>query len=370
MRMNAIGLARTVARHLALVASGAALIAAAALDEVGRLLLSAHMVQHLLLTVVAPLLLVLSQPGVLLRRALPRHWRRIAAGTARAAGVTAAARSAARPLVAWVLFCGSFVLWHLPGPYEYLLRHDTLQVLVALSFFGAGLAFWSAVAAPARVRRLGHGLALLMVVTAAVISGLPGALMTFAPRLLYPVSADTAAICGLTPFEDQQLAGLLMWIPMDVAFFAVAAWLFMAWLREAERQAFYAGRQAAQVSAVLLLVLLLAGCNQEIGRDQAGNALAAGVEGDAQRGPLLVRQYGCGACHVVPGVSGAHGQVGPPLTHMGRRIYIAGVLRNSPANMMAWLQDPQRFVPGNAMPNMAMDRNDARDLTAYLYTLR
>jgi cytochrome c oxidase assembly factor CtaG/cytochrome c2 len=370
MRMNAAGLARTMARHLAIVASAVALIAAAALDEVGRLLLSAHMVQHLLLTVVAPLLLVLSRPAVLLRHALPLHWRRIAAGTARAAGVTAAARSASRPLVAWMLFCGSFVLWHLPGPYEYLLQHDTLRALVALSFFGAGLAFWSAVAAPTRVRRLGHGLALLMVVTAAVISGLPGALMTFAPRLLYPVSADTAAICGLTPFEDQQLAGLLMWIPMDAAFFAVAAWLFVAWLREAERQVSFTGHQAARVSSVLLLVLLLTGCNEEIGRGQAGNASAPGVEGDARRGPLLVRQYGCGACHVVPGISGAQGQVGPPLTQMGRRIYIAGVLRNSPANMMAWLQDPQRFVPGNAMPNMAMDRKDARDLTAYLYTLR
>jgi hypothetical protein len=164
-----------------------------------------------------------------------------------------------------------------------------LRGLVAVSFFGVGLAFWTAVLAPAHVRRLGHGLALLMVVTAAVISGLPGALMTFAPRLLYPVSADIAALCGLTPFEDQQLAGLLMWIPMDAAFFAVAAWLFLAWLREAERKASFAGRRAAQLSAALLLSLLLAGCNDEIGRAQAGNASAPEVVGDygeASRGML------------------------------------------------------------------------------------
>ena len=175
-----------------------------------------------------------------------------------------------------MLFCGSFVLWHLPGPYRIPAAARYLAGLVALSFFGAGLAFWSAVAAPARVRRLGHGLALLMVVTAAVISGLPGALMTFAPRLLYPVSADTAAICGLTPFEDQQLAGLLMWIPMDAAFFAVAAWLFVAWLREAERQASFAGRRAAQLS--LGLVARAAAHRLQRGdrrrRRQAGNALA------------------------------------------------------------------------------------------------
>jgi cytochrome c2 len=319
--------------------------------------------------VLAPLLLVFSRPAALVRRALPLRMRKVA-DTACAAGVAATARFACRPLVAWLLFCGSFVVWHLPGPYQVLLRHDVLRGLVAVSFFGAGLAFWTAVLAPAHVRRVGHGLALLMVVTAAVISGLPGALMTFAPRLLYPVSADTAALCGLTAFEDQQLAGLLMWIPMDAAFFAVAAWLFLAWLREAERKASFAGHRAAQLSAALLLSLLLAGCNDEIGRAQAGNASAPEAVGDARRGAALMRQYGCGACHVVPGISGAQGQVGPPLTQMGRRIYIAGVLRNSPATMMAWLQDPQRFVPGNAMPNMGIDRNDARDLTAYLYTLR
>ena len=268
MPVNATGLRwKVAARYLALVAAAAALITAVALDELGRLLLSAHMVQHLLLTVIAPLLLVLPRPAVLVRRALPLHWRTVAADTARAAGITATARAACRPLVAWLLFCGSFVLWHLPGPYQVLLRHDILRGLVAMSFFGAGLAFWTAVAAPAHVRRLGHGLALLMVVTAAVISGLPGALMTFAPRLLYPVSADTAALCGLTAFEDQQLAGLLMWIPMDAAFFAVAAWLVVAWLREAERRASFVGRRAEQLCSVLLLMLLLTGCDEEIGRD-------------------------------------------------------------------------------------------------------
>jgi cytochrome c2 len=62
--------------------------------------------------------------------------------------------------------------------------------------------------------------------------------------------------------------------------------------------------------------------------------------------------------------------VGPPLTDIGRRIYLAGVLRNTPENMMFWLQNPQRVVPGNAMPDMGLTRDQAQDIAAYLYTLR
>jgi cytochrome c2 len=87
-------------------------------------------------------------------------------------------------------------------------------------------------------------------------------------------------------------------------------------------------------------------------------------------GAALIRQFGCGSCHTVPGISGADGLVGPPLTQMARRVYIAGVLRNSPDNMIAWLQDPQAIVSGNAMPRMGIDRNQAQDIAAYLYTLR
>jgi cytochrome c1 len=71
----------------------------------------------------------------------------------------------------------------------------------------------------------------------------------------------------------------------------------------------------------------------------------------------------------IPGVSGAEGLVGPPLDRMGKRVYIAGVLRNTPDNMITWLRNPQSFVPNNAMPNMGIDHQQARDIAAYLYTL-
>jgi cytochrome c1 len=84
----------------------------------------------------------------------------------------------------------------------------------------------------------------------------------------------------------------------------------------------------------------------------------------------LIRTYGCGGCHRVPGIADANGLVGPPLAAMGRRIYIAGLLRNTPDNMIMWLRDPQRIVPGNAMPDMGLSDRDAHDVTAYLYTLQ
>lgn len=84
----------------------------------------------------------------------------------------------------------------------------------------------------------------------------------------------------------------------------------------------------------------------------------------------LIRQNGCGACHQIPGIEDANGFVGPPLNTIGRRIYIAGVARNTPEAMIGWLENPQAIVPGNAMPNMGLSEEDARDIAAYLYTLR
>jgi cytochrome c2 len=92
--------------------------------------------------------------------------------------------------------------------------------------------------------------------------------------------------------------------------------------------------------------------------------------GDAGRGARLIAQYGCGGCHIVPGISGADGLVGPPLNKMARRVYIAGLLRNSPDNLAAWIENPQAIVPGNAMPAMGINNEQARDIVAYLYTLR
>jgi cytochrome c2 len=114
---------------------------------------------------------------------------------------------------------------------------------------------------------------------------------------------------------------------------------------------------------ILCALLALGGC------DDAGVGTQFAAIGNAERGALYIEQNGCGSCHVIPGIDGARGLVGPPLDYMGKRVFIAGLLRNTPANMVTWLRDPQEIVPGNAMPDMGLSEEQARDITAYLYTL-
>lgn len=91
--------------------------------------------------------------------------------------------------------------------------------------------------------------------------------------------------------------------------------------------------------------------------------------GDAHRGKLALSQYVCTTCHVIPGVPGTYTPVRPPLGRMAMRTFIAGVLPNTPENMIRWLRDPQRIVPQTAMPALGVTEQDARDIAAYLQTL-
>jgi len=113
--------------------------------------------------------------------------------------------------------------------------------------------------------------------------------------------------------------------------------------------------------------VVLGGCDDEMAEYTAGHVAG---RGDAGRGARLIAQYGCGGCHIIPGINAADGLVGPPLNKMARRVYIAGLLRNSPNNLAAWIENPQAIVPGNAMPAMGINNEQARDIVAYLYTLR
>jgi cytochrome c2 len=110
--------------------------------------------------------------------------------------------------------------------------------------------------------------------------------------------------------------------------------------------------------------LILAAC------DWRKQSAAADLGGSADHGKALIAERGCGGCHLIPRIAGANGNVGPPLLHIGTRVFIAGYLRNSPDNMASWLQDPQKVLPGNAMPSMGLSQQEARDITAYLYTLK
>lgn len=85
------------------------------------------------------------------------------------------------------------------------------------------------------------------------------------------------------------------------------------------------------------------------------------------RGAQLIGYYGCGACHVIGGVAGADGEVGPPLTNLADRRELAGKLPNTPANLVRWIMNPQRIVPGSAMPVLGIGRRGAEAIAAYLY---
>jgi cytochrome c1 len=97
---------------------------------------------------------------------------------------------------------------------------------------------------------------------------------------------------------------------------------------------------------------------------------APSAVGDPSRGAAIIQQVQCGACHEIPGIADAHGLVGPPLTEFGRRTMVAGMLPNTPDALVRWLRDPQGLTPGNAMPDTHLTDRQARDVAAYLYTLR
>lgn len=114
-----------------------------------------------------------------------------------------------------------------------------------------------------------------------------------------------------------------------------------------------------RMSAVALLICAAA-CSAE----------NTALQGDPERGRLLLRQFGCGSCHRISGVADAQGNVGPPLDGVARRVYLAGVLPNSPASMASWIRTPRAFDPRTAMPELGVGEAHARDMVAYLYRLR
>lgn len=117
----------------------------------------------------------------------------------------------------------------------------------------------------------------------------------------------------------------------------------------------------------MMVALGLAACGGEEKRFADAAALTGG---DARLGREKIRAYGCGSCHTVPGVPGARSMVGPPLTGMTGRMYIAGILTNTPDHMSRWIQDPPAIDSATAMPNVGVTARDARHITAYLYTLK
>lgn len=124
---------------------------------------------------------------------------------------------------------------------------------------------------------------------------------------------------------------------------------------------------------LLTLLCCLGGCAplmQAAGIQPGDQNVRTMPGGDPVRGAVALQAYGCGSCHSIPGIADAEALVGPPLDAWGDRQYIAGRLLNEPELLVEWIRFPQAIEPGTVMPNLGVSEQDARDMGAYLYTLR
>jgi putative membrane protein len=213
------------------------------LDALGDILFSAHMAQHEVLMLLAAPLMVLGRPLIPILWALPRRARERAGAWTKRPAMRATWRALTGPLSVFALHGLALWVWHLPSLYQATLRSDLVHALQHLSFFGSAALFWWALV-HGRYGRAGYGLAVLYVFATGVHSGALGALLTFAPRVWYPIYEATARQWGLSAIEDQQLAGLIMWVPSGIVFIVIGLALFAAWMGEAARRVSHTGSES------------------------------------------------------------------------------------------------------------------------------
>jgi cytochrome c len=116
---------------------------------------------------------------------------------------------------------------------------------------------------------------------------------------------------------------------------------------------------------LLAVAFLFGGCH-----DKKWQTAAAKTGGDPHRGKVAIEYYGCASCHTIPGIPGADALVGPSLAQVSERAYLAGVLRNTPTNLIQWIKNPPAIDSKTAMPNLNIPDTDAKNIASYLYTLR
>jgi putative membrane protein len=194
-------------------------------------LFSAHMVQHLVLTLVAPPLLILGTPGWMLRPAL--RWR----------GVGPVARFVTSARTAFVLFNLVIIAWHLPGMYEFAMEHHNIHIVQHLCFMVAATLMWWPILSPMpELPRLSYPLQMLYLFLMTIPMSIVAVCIAYADHALYPFYAAAPRIWGITPMQDQLIGGLIMWIPGGLFFFTVISVIFFRWQQ--------AGGDSAEVAQV------------------------------------------------------------------------------------------------------------------------
>jgi putative membrane protein len=181
-------------------------------------LFSAHMVQHLVLTLVAPPMLVLGTPGWMLRPAL--RWP----------VVGSLARWVTTPARCFAIFNIVLVTWHLPPMYELAMRHHPVHIVQHLCFMTAAVLMWWPVLSPLpELPRLSYPGQMLYLFLLSIPMSLVAVCIGYADHLLYPYYASAARLWGITPMQDQMMGALIMWIPGGLFFFAIISVVFFKW---------------------------------------------------------------------------------------------------------------------------------------------
>ena len=201
------------------------------IHEISEQLFWVHMTQHEILMLVSAPLLVLSRPLVPFLWALPQASRERVANLGRSRPFKAAWSGLSLPLSAWLLSAAALWIWHSPWLFDQTLSNDWVHAAQHITFLSTAMLFWWPVLEP---RRLNYGTALVYVFTTALQTSVLGAMLTFAPRPWYVAYLTTAPQWHLTALEDQQLGGLIMWIPAGTVLLIAALVLLVKWLNESQ----------------------------------------------------------------------------------------------------------------------------------------
>ncbi len=200
------------------------------LDALSEVLFSAHMTQHLLLIFVAPPLLVLGRPGAALAWAIPVQWVRAFRRSACHNFIRHLSRALSPPLAVWFMFALGFWIWHAPPLFEAAEHHAPVHAIEHLTFIAIGMQFWWLVIRRSGRRNFPDAAAIFFVFTTMLQQTLLGALLTFSNVGWYSAYGDTAS-GHLSQIADQQLAGLIMWMPSNALYLLVTGALLVRWLQ-------------------------------------------------------------------------------------------------------------------------------------------
>lgn len=187
-------------------------------------LFSAHMVQHLVLTLLFPPLFLYGLPAELVRKVIRPAWLQTVAAVL------------IRPVPAAAIFSAPIILWHLPPFYEAAMRHHGLHIVQHLVFLATAVVMWWPVLSPVpELPRASYPGQMLYLFLLGIPMSIVGAMITLADAPLYPFYAAAPRVWGLTPLQDQQIGGLIMWVPGGLVFWAAMTVVWFRWARREER---------------------------------------------------------------------------------------------------------------------------------------